>query len=107
MFYNISTNNLYICELGKVVGYENNTHILSEERNFIIAKKSSRSHYTYKDVFSRITYKRVEISNNVGDISIIRTIPYVFYQDHVSRKTAFELLNDLNNMNIKRLTKKR
>ena len=107
MFYNISTNDLYICELSKIVGYENNNHVFSEERSFIIARKSSRSHYKYKDVFSRIVYKRFELSNDVNDVCIVRTVPYIAYQDYVSRKTAFELLNDLNNMNIKRLTKKK
>ncbi len=107
MFYNISTNDLYICELGKIVGYENENCIFSEERIFVIAKKSSKSHYKYKDVFSRIIYKRFELSNDNDDVCVIRTIPFTFYQNYVSRKTAFELLNDLNNMNLKRLTKKK
>ncbi len=107
MLFNISTTDLYICELGEVIGYENNDYIISEERSFIIAKKSSFSHYKYKDVFSKIVYDCVEISNEIGSTSIIRTVPYINYSDYVSKKVAFELLNELNNMNIKRLTKKR
>ena len=107
MLFGISTDDLYICELGKLIGFENNNYIISEERSFIIAKKSFNSHYKYKDIFSKIIYERIEISNNIGDIYIVNIVPIIFYRDYISKNAAFELLNDLNNMNIKRLTKKK